>query len=321
LEDKIVQRAVTDLLEPIYEATFYGFSHGFRPGRSAHGALASLRESVMNGEVRWVVDADIEGFFDHIDHGLLQELIRRRVNDRGILRLIGRWLKAGILDGGAFVRAEAGTPQGGVVSPLLANIYLHYALDEWYAEVVRPRMRGRSMLVRYGDDFVAGFELESDARRFLEVLGKRLERFHLRLHPEKTRLIDFSRGQGGTFAFLGFCHYWGRSRRGHLVVKRRTARDRIVRFLRRLNHWCRANRHAPLRWQYEQLSLRLRGHFAYFGVRCNMRALEGVRFAVERIWHKWLCRRSQRARMGWARWRVRMQHLVLPFPRIVASWV
>jgi len=153
------------------------------------------------------VDADIEGFFDHIDHGLLQELIRRRINDRGILRLIGRWLKAGILDGESLVRAEAGTPQGGVISPLLANIYFHYALDEWYAEEVRPRMRGRSSLVRYGDDFVVGFELESDARRFLEVLGKRLGRFKLKLHPEKTRLIDFGRGQGGTFAFLGFCHY------------------------------------------------------------------------------------------------------------------
>jgi len=319
-EDKVVQRAVVDLLEPVYEATFHDFSYGFRPGRRAHDALLALRTAVMEQGIRWIVDADIAGFFDHIHHGTMQELIRRRVSDRGILRLTGRWLRAGALDGDQLQHTSEGTPQGGVVSPLLANVYLHYALDEWYVQEVRPRMQGRSTLIRYADDFVAGFEMESDARRFLAVLEKRLERFHLKLHPEKTQLLDFSRGSEATFTFLGFCHYWARSRRGHWVVKRRTAKARVARFLSALFQWCQANRHEPLEWQHAQLSAKLRGHYAYFGVRTNLRSLEAVREQARRHWRRWLCRRSQAARMGWDRWETEMKKLPLPTPRITVSW-
>lgn len=259
-EDKIVQRAVADLLEPVYEATFHNFSYGFRRGRGAHDALRALRQSVMEQGIRWIVDADIEGFFDHIHHGMMQELIRHRVSGRGILRLTGRWLRAGVLEEGQYQPTTEGTPQGGVISPLLANIYLHYALDEWWANDVRPRLRGRSVLIRFADDFVAGFELESDARRFLDVLGKRLARFHLRLHSEKTRLLDAC------------------------------------------------------------LSAKLRGHYAYFGVRTNMRALERVLYMTRRHWRHWLCRRSQHARIGWDRWAVATKRFELPRPRIMVSW-
>jgi RNA-directed DNA polymerase len=320
-EDKVVQRAVLLLLEPIYEADFYGFSYGFRRGRKAHDALKALRDAVMEGGIRWIVDADVEGFFDHLDHGVLQELIRKRVNDRGILRLIGRWLKAGILEGESFSQADQGTPQGGVISPLLANIYLHYVLDVWFSEVVHPRMRGRAVLIRFGDDFVVGFEHEDDARRFLEVLPKRLARFHLSLHPEKTRLIEFTHDQGSTFDFLGFTHYWGKSRKGYWVVKRRTSRKRLARFLCDLNRWCRWNRHAPVEWQHEMLCRKLRGHYGYYSVRCNMRSLEQVHERALVMWRKWLCRRSQKARMGWDRYVSRMERYALPRPRILHAWV
>jgi group II intron reverse transcriptase/maturase len=320
-EDKLVQRAVLLLLEPIYETEFYDFSYGFRKGRGAHDALRSLRGAVMEGGIRWIVDADIEGFFEHLDHGVLQELLRRRVNDRGILRLIGRWLKAGVLEGETFSRPDQGTPQGGVISPLLANLYLHYVLDAWFSEVVRPRMRGRAVLIRFGDDFVVGFEREDDARRFLEVLPKRLARFRLKLHPEKTRLIEFTARQRMTLDFLGFTHYWAKSRRGFWVVKRRTSRKRVARFLRELNRWCRWNRHAPVEWQYEILCRKLRGHYGYYSVRSNMRSLEVVRDRAGVTWRKWLCRRSQKARMGWDRYVARMESFVLPAPRILHAWV
>jgi len=319
-EDKVVQRAVVDLLEPVYEATFHDFSYGFRRGRRAHDALRALRQAVMEEGIRWIVDADIEGFFDHIHHGLLQGLIQRRVSDRGMLRLTGRWLRAGVLEAGQYLPTNEGTPQGGVVSPLLANIYLHYALDAWYVEEVRPRMRGHSVLIRFADDFVAGFALESDARRFLAVLEKRLARFHLRLHPEKTRLLDFGRGSDATFTFLGFGHYWARSRRGYWVVKRRTAKGRVAAFARSLHAWCRANRHTPVAWQHAQLAAKLRGHYAYFGVRTNLRSLEKVRESALRSWRHWLCRRSQHSRMGWDRWSTEMKRFALPAPRIIVAW-
>jgi group II intron reverse transcriptase/maturase len=320
-EDKVVQRAVLLLLEPIYEADFYDFSYGFRRGRRAHDALKALRDAVMEGGIRWIVDADIEGFFDHLDHGTLRELLRKRVNDRGILRLIGRWLKAGILEGDLLSHPDRGTPQGGVISPLLANLYLHHVLDVWFSEVVRPRLRGRAVLIRFGDDFVVGFEFEADARRFLEVLPKRLARFELSLHPEKTRLIEFAPRRGATFDFLGFTHYWGKSRKGFWVVKRRTSRKRLARFLRDLNRWCRWNRHAPIEWQYELLCRKLRGHYGYYSVRCNMRSLEVVHDQARETWRKWLCRRSQKARMGWDRYAARMERFVLPPPRILHAWV
>jgi len=188
------------------------------------------------------------------------------------------------------------------------------------ARPVRSHVRGRSVLIRYADDLVAGFETESDARRFLAALEKRLERFHLKLSPAKTRLLDFGRNSEATFTFLGFCHYWGKSLAGHSVVKRRTARERVARFIRGVHEWCRASRHQPLRWQHDRLSAKLRGHYGYYGVRTNMRALERVREAVRQSWRKWLCSRSQSSRMGWDRWSNRMQHLKLPAPRIMIPW-
>ena len=218
-EDKIVQRAVAMLLEPIYEQDFHPCSYGFRPGKSVHQALHHLREEGMQGWLNWIVDADIQGFFDRLDHGVLRDLLHRRVKDGGIDRLIGKWLNAGVLEAGELLHPERGTPQGGVLSPLLANVYLHYVLDEWFERDVRPRLKGRALLIRYADDFIIGCELEEDARRLMEVLPKRLGKYGLSLHPEKSRLVRFHRmpkdapadPENGVFDFLGFTHYWGKS--------------------------------------------------------------------------------------------------------------
>jgi len=225
-EDKIVQRAVTMLLGAIYEQDFHEFSHGFRAGHSAHQALSELREQCLGQRINWIVDADVSGFFDSLDHGLLQDMLQQRVKDGSILRLIGKWLKAGVVEGETFLQPETGSPQGAVISPMLGNLFLHQVLDEWYVRVVKPRLRGRSCLIRFGDDFVIGCEVEEDARRIMTALPKRFARFGLTIHPQKTALIAFSkpplRQEGtkgkGTFEFLGFTHYWTRSRRGYWVI-------------------------------------------------------------------------------------------------------
>jgi len=241
-EDKIVQRAVAMLLGAIYEQDFHGGSYGFRPGRSPHQALAALRDGCRAENVNWIVDADVSGFFDNLDHGLLQDIIKLRVNDGGILRLTGKWLNAGVLDGEELFHPDRGTPQGGVISPVLANIFLHHVLDEWFERDVKPRMKGRVFLVWFADDFVIGCETESDARRLMAVLPKRFERFKLAIHPVKTRLVEFgkpglpgssSRGKD-TFDFLGFTHYWDRSRQGNWVIKRKTANKRLRRTMKRI---------------------------------------------------------------------------------------
>jgi group II intron reverse transcriptase/maturase len=237
-EDKIVQRAVVMLLGAIYEQDFYDFSHGFRPGRQPHRALKELRQQCVEMKIGWIVDADVSSFFDNIDRTWLRKCIQVRVNDGSIIRLIGKWLNAGVMDEGIWSHPETGTPQGGVVSPILANIFLHYVLDDWFVKVARPRMKGKCFLIRFADDFVIGCALESDARRIMEVLPKRLGRFGLTIHPEKSKLISFgkpprdeTRGQGGygTFDFLGFTHYWARSRQGYWVIKRKTAGKRLRR--------------------------------------------------------------------------------------------
>jgi len=273
-EDKIVQRAVSMLLEEIYEQDFYDFSYGFRRGRSPHQAIHDLRERCRTMNVHWVLDADVSGFFDHIDHRWLQEWLLRRVNDGSIRRLIGRWLKAGVLDGVDLTYSDEGTPQGGVISPLLANIFLHYVLDEWFVREIQPRLKGRAFLIRFADDFVIGCELEVDARRLMEVLPKRFAKHGLTIHPEKTKLIEFGRprnrpaapatsgtrpntppaskpgvesgSENGTFDFLGFTHYWTRSRKGYWVIQRRTSRKRLKRRQKSFWLWCRDKRHLPL---------------------------------------------------------------------------
>ena len=260
-EDKIVQRAVVMLLTAIYERDFHFFSYGFRPGRGAHQALAALRETCMTLNGGWIVDADIRGFFDSVDHGVLREILRHRVRDGAILRLIGKWLKAGVLEGSQLLHPETGTPQGGVISPLLANIYLHAVLDEWFVEVAQPRLYGRSSLIRYADDFVVVCELEKDARRVLDVLPKRLAKYGLTLHPDKTRLIPFRRpslysskaGGCGTFEFLGFTHHWARSLRGGWVLKQRTAGKALGRTMRTIARWCRHHRHDPVGEQHRAM--------------------------------------------------------------------
>jgi len=282
LEDKIVQRAVVMLLEAVYEPHFHAFSYGFRRQRSAHGALSYLRDQCLKLGINWIIDADIAKFFDTIEPTHLRTILQRRVNDGAILRLIGMWMHVGVLEEGKVVRSETGTPQGGVISPILANIFLHTVLDEWFETTVRPRMGGNCFLVRFADDFVMGYALKGDAEKVFRVLPKRFERFGLSIHPEKSRLVQFSRpywrqGKGpGTFAFLGFDHYWDKTRSGGWTIKRKTQGKRLRRFLSGLHEWCRVNRHLNIVEQHQTLKSKLRGHYQYYGVRGNYKMLEVV---------------------------------------------
>jgi group II intron reverse transcriptase/maturase len=331
-EDKVLQRAVLMALEPIYEQDFYGCSYGFRPNRSAHQALQELWEQVMQVKGGWVLEVDSRRFFDTLDHACLREPLKRRVRDGVLLRLIGKWLNAGVLEEGALTYPEAGTPQGGVISPLLANIYLHYVLDEWWVKEVQPRLRGRSFLVRYADDFVMGFAWEEDARRVQDVLAKRFGKYGLALHPDKTRLVPFGRPSGtgkrgkpgwgnrpGTFDFLGFTHYWGKSQKGNWMVKRKTAGSRLRRFVRGVAEWLRRHLHEPVTYQHQKLRQKLVGHDGYYGITGNYRALSTVRVLVTRLWRKWLSRRSGKGRLNWDRMRRLLGRLALPPPRVVHS--
>lgn len=310
-EDKVLQRAVSMVLEAVYEQEFLDCSFGFRPGRSAHRALDAIQESATRTAGGWVIELDIKSYFDSIDHGRLQEVLRHRVRDGVIVRLIGKWLNAGVMEDGALRQSDAGTPQGGVISPLLANIYLHTALDVWFEREVLPRMRGSARLVRYADDAVMLFAKEEDARRVMAVLSKRFERYGLTLHPEKTRMVAFERpdrpsrndddgpASPGTFNFLGFTVHWRRSPSGRWNVKMRTAKDRFRRALTKIVNWCKVNRHAPLDDQRRALNQQLRGHYGYFDRRGNRDRLWSLRRRVEREWKRWLSLRSQRAHLTW----------------------
>ena len=315
-EDKVLQRAVVALLEPLYEHDFLDVSYGFRPRRSAHQAIKTVWDGLSSVGGGWVIDLDIKAFFDTIDHRHLRTFLRQRVKDGVILRLIGKWLKAGVLEAGQWQKGEIGSPQGGVISPLLANVYLHYVLDEWFEKDVKPRLRGRAFSVRFADDAILAFSNEADARKVLEVLPKRFARFGLTLHPTKTRLVRFRphrEQRAETFDFLGFTHYWGKSRRGRWIIKQKTAKDRFKRGLKRISLWCRANRHLPLREQHRQLCRKVTGHYAYYGIINNSKALERFLDSVRRIWIKWLRRRSQKA---WFSWEKAAQLLsILPLPR------
>jgi group II intron reverse transcriptase/maturase len=309
LEDKVLQRAVTMLLEPIYEQDFHPGSYGFRPGRGAHQALEQLWKNAMNTDGGWILEVDISKFFDTLDHTHLREFVGRRVRDGVLLRLIGKWLNAGVMEAGQVSYPEAGSPQGGVVSPLLANIYLHYVLDEWFEQEVQPRLKGRAYLIRYADDFVIGFTEETDARRVMEVLPKRFGKYGLKVHPEKTRLVRFNKpsdrddgqsGQPENFDLLGFTHYWGRGRKGNPVVKRKTSSKRLSRALAAINEWCCGHRHKPLTEQQNTLGQKIRGHCAYYGITGNSQCLHEFRQQVMRLWHKWLNRRNNERSMTWA---------------------
>jgi group II intron reverse transcriptase/maturase len=325
-EDKVLQRAVAMVLEAVYEQDFLPCSYGFRPGKSAHQALQRLWEVLTEMKGGWVLEVDIRKFFDTLDHGQLQQLIQRRVRDGVLLRLIGKWLKAGILEEGNVTYPDEGTPQGGVISPVLANIYLHEVLDVWFEQEVKPRMKGRAELVRYADDFVICFERQEDARRVTEVLPKRMEKYGLTLHPEKTRLVEFrppspedkGRGGPGNFDLLGFRHYWGKSRWGRWVVKRKTATSRLSRALKKVALWCRLNRHRPIQEQHHCLKQKVRGHYSYYGITGNWAALTAFAREVENRWYKWLSRRSQKGLKPEGFWRL-LKQFPLPAPRVVHS--
>lgn len=322
-EDKVLQRAVAMLLEAVYEEEFLDFSYGFRPRRSAHDACKALQHEAVKRAGGWIVDVDIQKFFDTLDHEHLRRILGQRVRDGMILRLIGKWLNAGVMEGLVLSHPDAGTPQGGVISPLLANIYLHAVLDEWFVREVEPRLRGEAVLVRYADDFVCLCTRKVDADRVLDVLPKRFGKYGLTLHPTKTRLVRFHRPSldcdrnSGTFNFLGFTHYWGRTRSGHWVVMKRTAKDRLSRALRRIGEWCREHRHVDLGAQQRLLSLKLQGHYAYYGVTGNSPALRTLWFETTALWKKWLCRRSQRAYLNWSKMHRLLKRYPLPPPRIV----
>jgi group II intron reverse transcriptase/maturase len=318
LEDKIVQKAVATLLGLVYEPLFHDVSHGFREGHSQHLALKELREKCVGLNINWILSADITGLFDNIDHPLLRETLRQRVNDGGILRLIGKWLNAGVVEGDEIIYPEKGTPQGGVISPVLSNIFLHEVLDDWFVREVEPRLKGNCFLIRFADDFIIGFQLKTDAERLMAVLPKRFERFKLSLHPEKTRLIPFGRPMNGakveTFDFLGFTYYWGRSLNGRWVIKKKTAGKRLKRFLSMLWDWCKESRHDPIKEQHETLCSKLRGFYQYFGVRSNYKALEVAYEYAAKAWRHWLSRRSSNGQVLF----VDLQRSYpLPTPRIV----
>lgn len=330
-EDKVLQKAVVMLMEPIYENEFYNFSYGFRPGRSAHQALEDIRKSVLDKRVSWIVDVDIRKFFDTLDHGKLREIVRQRVRDGVLTRLIDKWLKAGVLEAGEWKRSEEGTPQGGVISPLLSNIFLHEVLDKWFVEQIKPRLYGQGFLVRYADDFVMGFESKEDAERVMKVLPKRFARYGLEVHMGKTRLVPFKRPRHGepkkdkqssqSFDFLGFTHYWAKSLKGYWVVRKKTAKSRFTRAVQSINQWCREHRHEPLNEQQAALNRKLAGHYSYYGITGNSRAIQRFHHQVRRYWFKWLNRRQRRRdSLDWDQFSRRIEaNYPLRRPRLVHS--
>jgi group II intron reverse transcriptase/maturase len=330
LEDKVLQRAVLMVLEPIYEQDFLPCSFGFRPGRGPHQALEVLWHELMDIGGGWVIDLDISSFFDTLDRKHLEAFLDKRVRDGVVRRTLGKWMNAGVMEDGVVLHPEHGTAQGGVVSPVISNLYLHEVLDVWFEHEVKPRLRGRAMLVRFADDALLAFANEADARRVLEVLPKRFGRFGLTLHPVKTRLVDFrpplprQEGDGRSqrersFDLLGFSHYWGRSRKGRWVVKRKTAKSRLSRALRRVRQWCRVHRHDKVAAQQRALSQKLRGHYAYYGITGNGKAISAFAYAVVCIWRKWLSRRSHAGRLTWEVFLRLLQRYPLPPARVVHS--
>lgn len=329
LEDKIVQRAVVMILEAVYEQDFYERSYGFRKELGAQKALKALREKCNKLNIRWIVDADIRKFFDSINRRLLIETIKQRVNDGGLIRLIGKWLNAGVVDGVELFQPETGTPQGGVVSPILANIFLHRVLDEWFVNEIQPHLTGRCFLIRFADDFVIGCEYESDAQRVMDVLPKRFNRFELTIHPDKTAMIDFrspskrekSDTSKHTFDFLGFTHYWGKSYRGSWYIKRKTIGKRLCRAMKRVWVGCKENRHVKLTEQFSTLRSKLYGHYQYYGIRSNYKMIESYYRYVVEAWRYWLGRRHRSGDIPWDKFEKIQIKFQLPRPRIVHSCI
>jgi len=326
-EDKIAQRAVQMVLEPIYEQQFHDFSYGFRPGKSPHMALDRLWQEVMNMRGAYVIDLDISKYFDTIDHRLLREVVQKRVRDGVIIRMIGKWLNAGVMEQGRLSYPEAGTPQGGVISPLLSNIYLHEVLDSWFVEQVKPRMKGKAAMVRFADDAVLLFERREDLEKVLKVLPKRFAKYGLTMNEQKTKAIRFlppSRrddGEPEPLNFLGFTHYWGKSRKGNWVVKRKTQKTRLARSMKVVSQWCKAHRHDPIGEQQQALNSKLRGHYSYYGITPNFRSLGAYWEQVKRLWFKWLNRRSRTPHLTWETFNRLLTRYPLERPRIYHSYL
>jgi len=321
-EDKVLQRAVLMVLSPVWEQEFYEFSHGFREGRGAHQAIKSLRNHCMQFAGGWVIDLDIQKYFDSIDHRLLWDIIKRRVCDGVITRILGKWLKAGVMENNQISYLRTGSPQGGVISPLLSNIYLHEVLDNWSVREVQPRLKGKSTVVRFADDAVLVFQNKEDALRVLKVLPERFGKYKLTLHPGKTRLVRFTRprkndtDKPGTFTFLGLTLYWGKTRKGKFVVKCKTDKKKLSKSIKTVYVWLKNNRHRKLKVQRNKLKQSLVGHYAYFGVSFNTRSLNIFLNQVRNSWFKWLKRRSQKSRFTWAKFQQLSRHYPLPTPRI-----
>jgi group II intron reverse transcriptase/maturase len=331
LEDKIVQRATVELLNAIYEQDFLECSYGFRPGRDAHQALDEVGRIICRQGTSYVVEADIRGYFDSIVRGSLMELLERRVRDGSILRLIHKWINTGVMDDGRLLVSDTGTGQGQIISPLLANVYLHHVLDVWFEEEVKPRLRGCAYEVRYADDFILCFQYREDAERVLRVLHKRFARYGLSLHPEKTRLIEFGRHAAAsarrrgkrkpmTFDFLGLTHVCARSRRGRFTVHVRTKRKKLGQILSRVSEWCRRHRHDPVEAQCRTLNAKLRGHYQYFGRPTNYHRLWQFYRGVRRAWHKWLNRRTRGKTLRWSAYQELLDRHPLLRPYITHAW-
>ena len=320
LEDKITQRAVAMILENIYEQDFLDCSYGYRPKRSSRGAVSDLSFQLQYGVTGYIVEADIKGFFDNIDHDQLLDMLAIRIDDKALLHLIQKWLKAGILEpDGMVIHPDTGTPQGGIVSPILANVYLHYVLDTWFHQAVKPRLRGRAFIYRYADDWVCGFQYRGDAERFYRTMPKRLRKFNLELEPSKTKILRFSRfhpsrKQEQLFAFLGFEFYWWHDRSGGTVVKRRTARKKQLAKVQIIKDWIKKKRHLPKHTFFGTLKRKLVGHYNYYYVVGNSRAVWSFYSQVIEQTFKWLNRRSQRKSYTWKAFREVLSFMNVPVP-------
>jgi RNA-directed DNA polymerase len=325
VEDKVLQTAVSKELMPIYEQIFYQASYGFRPGKSQHQALEMLFKEVSYEGRYYIIDADITNYFGSINHGKLREFLDLRIKDGVIRKMIDKWLKAGVLEDGQINYPLEGTPQGGVISPLLSNIYLHYVLDEWFNETIQPRLKAGSKLIRYADDFLLLFTSREDAERVMEVLPKRMSKYGLTLHSEKTKLIEVNNRDGKgehTFDFLGFTHYMGKSRKGKSILKRKTSKKKLKASLRRTNEWIRDNRHKSVVYLIKELNRKLQGHYSYYGITFNSRSLKHYHHKVRRLLHKWMIRRGGKSRLTWEKFQATiLNHHPLKQPSIVHSFL